>query len=772
VVSGQFKTFTGRIGIRSVLLGLLLALLATGMTPQASEATHQHTPSSLVNLTRTSPDTVQAGDIVGFSWEVGDTPAREITVLLSDRHGGRHFITWNDPVGASSGTATAIVDDTWAGGDVSLLTVEITAANGTYTMYNFWDWYSDAGLRAPNVNAAAARFNVVNPSDTSTPPSLMGFTRTSPDNAQVGDTVTIDWEVADVPVTKVQFELADSQRRRLDVLWEGSEASLSGTASAVVGPDWADGPVTITYILVQTPISKVFYERLGPVYMPSLSAPRPVTLDFASPVFHVANPRDTSLVPSLAAFSRTSPAAVAEGDAVTVDWQVAEAPATKVSFEFEDSALKKHFVVWEDPAGALSGTARATVDAFWASGTIRLRYVTLSGTNGSVTYRWDGDIQQQPHFFPPPSKEGLDFSAADMALGILATPLAPVFTDLDGTANDTYTIPTTEGIDYLAGEEVVPAGTYPGWLWHATTIAAREQPHYAITPGAESLWQYFFMTGPHEVSPAPVTFQDNDGAAVDTYSIPGVHGVDYLIDGKVVPAGTYRGSGTVTVTAAAQRDYFLAAGSIQQWSTTFSGESEHHELPAGSPFTDVPTDHQFYREIAWLEERRITTGWTHDNGTRTYQPQEPISRAAMAAFLCRLAAPEAYAAAGPVFQDVPTAHQFYREIAWLEAEKVTTGWTDDAGTRTYQPASSINRAAMAAFLFRLAAPEGYTPPAVSPFQDVPTNHQFYKEIAWLEAEKVTTGWTDDAGSRTYQPQSPINRAAMAAFLHRLSNGPD
>lgn len=60
-------------------------------------------------------------------------------------------------------------------------------------------------------------------------------------------------------------------------------------------------------------------------------------------------------------------------------------------------------------------------------------------------------------------------------------------------------------------------------------------------------------------------------------------------------------------------------------------------IPATSPFTDVPTSHQFYPEIAWLEARRITTGWTHDDGTRSYQPQEPISRAAMAAFLYRLA---------------------------------------------------------------------------------------------------------------------------------------
>ena len=55
--------------------------------------------------------------------------------------------------------------------------------------------------------------------------------------------------------------------------------------------------------------------------------------------------------------------------------------------------------------------------------------------------------------------------------------------------------------------------------------------------------------------------------------------------------------------------------------------------PAGSPFVDVATDNQFYREISWLAESGISTGW--DDGT--FRPVQPVARDAMAAFMLRFA---------------------------------------------------------------------------------------------------------------------------------------
>ncbi len=89
------------------------------------------------------------------------------------------------------------------------------------------------------------------------------------------------------------------------------------------------------------------------------------------------------------------------------------------------------------------------------------------------------------------------------------------------------------------------------------------------------------------------------------------------------------------------------------------------------------------------------------------------------------------------------------------------------GSRTYRPLNAVNRDAMAAFLYRLAGKPAFTPPATSPFTDITPSSQFYKEITWLAASGISTGWTEQDGSKTYRPLSPVNRDAMAAFLYRF-----
>jgi serine protease len=74
---------------------------------------------------------------------------------------------------------------------------------------------------------------------------------------------------------------------------------------------------------------------------------------------------------------------------------------------------------------------------------------------------------------------------------------------------------------------------------------------------------------------------------------------------------------------------------------------------------------------------------------------------------------------------------------------------------------------MAAFLYRFAGSPAYTAPPVSPFQDVSTGQQFYKEMAWLAEEGISTGWIHSDGTHSYRPLTWIKRDAMAAFLRRL-----
>ncbi|WP_084104984.1 S-layer homology domain-containing protein [Demequina sp. NBRC 110056] len=113
--------------------------------------------------------------------------------------------------------------------------------------------------------------------------------------------------------------------------------------------------------------------------------------------------------------------------------------------------------------------------------------------------------------------------------------------------------------------------------------------------------------------------------------------------------------------------------------------------------------------------------------------------------------------------DVPLRHQFYDEIDWLSGEGITTGYADG----TFRPKDDVSREAFAAFLYRLAGSPKVSTPARSPFKDVPTSAQFYKQIVWLSQEGISTGWSDG----TFRPKDEITREAMAAFLYRYYGNP-
>lgn len=55
------------------------------------------------------------------------------------------------------------------------------------------------------------------------------------------------------------------------------------------------------------------------------------------------------------------------------------------------------------------------------------------------------------------------------------------------------------------------------------------------------------------------------------------------------------------------------------------------------------------------------------------------------------------------------------------------------------------------------------PASKTRFSDVPQGSQFYNEIEWLAAKKITTGYRDG----TFHPRESISREAMAAFLYRM-----
>lgn len=175
------------------------------------------------------------------------------------------------------------------------------------------------------------------------------------------------------------------------------------------------------------------------------------------------------------------------------------------------------------------------------------------------------------------------------------------------------------------------------------------------------------------------------------------------------------------------------------------------------PFNDLGGN-VFVNEITWMKNKGISTGYADG----TYRPFDTVNREQMAAFMYRMAgSPDYTPPAVSPFLDVPTTHYFYKEISWMKAAGISTGWSD----KTYRPYQPVIREAMAAFMNRYSAQVcSVNVPATKYFVDG-SSSVFIKEIGWMGGNGISTGWADG----TYRPFNSTTREQMAAFMYRLNN---
>ncbi|GIG53666.1 S-layer homology domain-containing protein [Demequina activiva] len=187
------------------------------------------------------------------------------------------------------------------------------------------------------------------------------------------------------------------------------------------------------------------------------------------------------------------------------------------------------------------------------------------------------------------------------------------------------------------------------------------------------------------------------------------------------------------------------------------------EEPPNAPgpgywFRDVDYYHPYTTHISWMATAGISQGY---GASGWYAPRNDVNRGQMATFLYKVAgAPEYDAPAASAFDDVPTSHVFYPHISWLADEGITQGY----GNGDFGPSDEVTRGQMAAFLYKLAGAPAHTPPAVSPFPDVPTSHTFYQHISWLAGTGITSGHADG----DFKPNGLVTRGQMAVFLFKFS----
>ncbi|PYF95917.1 hypothetical protein SAMN05216184_1251, partial [Georgenia satyanarayanai] len=211
------------------------------------------------------------------------------------------------------------------------------------------------------------------------------------------------------------------------------------------------------------------------------------------------------------------------------------------------------------------------------------------------------------------------------------TPAAVTFADEDGTEADTYTVPWSVGVEYLIDGAVVEPGEQAGT--GTVTVTARALEGFVLADDATDEWTHTFSEDGGEpdlveVTPAPVTFTDEDGTEDDVYTIPAVEGVEYVVDGAAVEAGEYDGTGTVTVTARPAEGYVFPDDATDEWTHTFSNEGGEPELVEVTPeavvFADGPGSENdtvmipSVVGVEYLVDGEVTAAGTHTaSGTVT-----------------------------------------------------------------------------------------------------------------------------------------------------------
>ena len=102
-------------------------------------------------------------------------------------------------------------------------------------------------------------------------------------------------------------------------------------------------------------------------------------------------------------------------------------------------------------------------------------------------------------------------------------------------------------------------------------------------------------------------------------------------------------------------------------------------------------------------------------------------------------------------------------VTWMAMQGITTGYDDG----TYRTGGTVNRAQVAAFLFRMVGDPSFVAPTQPTFSDTSRNHPFFREIEWLAQSGITTGWADG----TFRPSSHLSRSAFSTMLWRVADRP-
>ncbi|MBG9714244.1 S-layer homology domain-containing protein [Bacillus sp. CCB-MMP212] len=186
---------------------------------------------------------------------------------------------------------------------------------------------------------------------------------------------------------------------------------------------------------------------------------------------------------------------------------------------------------------------------------------------------------------------------------------------------------------------------------------------------------------------------------------------------------------------------------ILLFSTVGTAYAEQNNQGNSSSFIDVPKTHWAYKEMMYMAENKIITGY----GNGYFGATDPIIREHLAAFLYRYLKPQD--STNNPFVDIGDSN-FKKEILALTARGIFSVNVE----KQFNPKNNMTRAEMAAVLVRTF---DLKPQGNFDFTDM-KGHWANEYVKTLAGNKITNG----TGDGNFNPNGLVTREQFSVFLYR------
>lgn len=178
--------------------------------------------------------------------------------------------------------------------------------------------------------------------------------------------------------------------------------------------------------------------------------------------------------------------------------------------------------------------------------------------------------------------------------------------------------------------------------------------------------------------------------------------------------------------------------------------------PVSYSFTDIGPGFIYSKELNYLYENKIITGYSDDN---TFRPQASLSREHAMVILARYLKLNTTSVKNPGFTDVPKSHLYYKEIAAVANAGYISG---KDGGKTFDPSGQLTRAQLSKILAGAFELEGN---ANKSFTDLAPENWAYDYVQALVANNVAQGYADGS----FKPNEPIQRIHFGNFIYNFEH---